>query len=75
MNDIDKVIQKIEELIPTAPSSWAEIISERMGKSTTMIRNYASGEKGLRTNGPIEVLRHLKAIIKERKEIIEKLTA
>ena len=75
MNDIDKVINKIEELIPEAPSAWAEIIAEKMGKSTAMIRNYARGEKGLRTDGPLEVLRHLKAIIKKRKEIIEKLIA
>jgi len=75
MSDIEKVIKKIQELIPQAPSKWADMIAERMGKSTSMVHMYARGEKGLRNGGAIEVLKHIKTIIQEEAEEIKKLIA
>lgn len=75
MSNIEKVIEKIQELIPSAPSKWAELVAEKMGKSKSMVREYARGDKGLRTGGPIEVLKHLKTIIREETERIDELTA
>lgn len=74
MNDIEKVINRIQELIPQAPSNWVKIVADRMGKSEASIRGYATGTKHPRSEKPIEVLKHLRAIIEERRLEIEKLT-
>ena len=72
---IQPVIDKIQELIPLAPSDWAEIIAAKIGKSVNSVREYARGSKGLRTDGPLLVLENMKILVAERENKIKKITA
>lgn len=74
-HQIQPVIDKIQELIPQAPSDWADTIAGLMGKSVSSVRQYATGIKGIRSDKPLLVLEHLKNIVAERQKQIKKLTA
>ena len=69
---LQPVIEKIQELIPLAPSDWAEKVAILMGKSVSSVRQYATGAKGIRKDSPLIVYRYLKAIVAEREKEIKK---
>lgn len=72
---IAPVIKKIDELKPSAPSNWADLVAAEMGCSVSSVREYARGIKGARNGKTIEVLEHLIEIVEQEKKRIEKLTA
>jgi len=73
MNIQNKVIEKIKELIPQAPSNWAATIGEQMGKTPDSVYKYARGHRGRRLGYTAEVLIQLQKIVETENERIENL--
>jgi imidazole glycerol phosphate synthase subunit HisF len=69
------LIEKIAELIKKAPHDWAERIAEKMGKGAGSVYLYSKCERGMRRGYPLEVLKHLTEMVKEKEKEIKKLTA
>jgi hypothetical protein len=74
-NSTDLVLEKIQKLLNNAPHDWADRIAAKMGKGTGSIYAYSKGERGVRRGYPVEVLRHLTEMVKEKEKEIKKLTA
>jgi hypothetical protein len=72
--DLKILVAAMNELKKQAPRNWAQIISKRMGKSPSMIREYSRGINGTSTEGPFLVLKHMKELVEERKQMIKNLT-
>ena len=76
MKDQDKeVIEKIKELIPSAPAYWAKAIAGKMKKSDDSVYAYVRGDKGIRQGHHKEVLRLIKIMVEEEKQRTENLLA
>jgi len=75
IKNIQPVIDRINENKRSTllPRNWVKIISERIGKSETIVREWAKGSKNVPA-GPQLVLKHQNQIIQEQKEQIQKLT-
>lgn len=76
MSFIQPIIEKIQEIVPTLPPDWAEIISQRMGVSREVVWAYANGRRGKRNYRKLQdILRQMKTLQQEIKKEIEKETA
>ena len=68
MNDNEKIIQQISELIPLAPDYWVDIVAAKMGKKRGSIYYYARGLRGVRQGAHKEVLRFLIELVDKEKK-------
>lgn len=74
MSVIESVTEKMKEIIPNLPQNWADQIALRMGIRPDVVRNYASGRRGVRNkNKSLEILQNMLDLHKEFKIEIEKL--
>lgn len=73
MTTKDPVLVRIQELIPLAPSNWAEIAAREMGKSTNSIYAYSTGRRGMKKGYHKEVLRIINRLVEEEQAEIKKL--
>ena len=71
----ERIVQKINSLKDQVPNDWAEQISKQIGKSPTLVRYYARGERGENKGYPLIVLQHLIIIHEEHMNQVEKFTA
>jgi hypothetical protein len=69
------LVEKMAELIKKAPHDWAEKIAANMGKCAGSVYAYSKCERGVRKGYPVEVLKQLTEIVKEKEKEIKKLTA
>jgi hypothetical protein len=69
----EEIIEKIKELIPQAPSYWADSIAGKMNKSTDSVYAYARGDRGIRAGYHKEVLRLLKELVAEENKRTKEL--
>lgn len=69
----DKIIDKIQELIPLAPEDWVKQIADLMGCSEGSVYAYVRGDRGSRTGNHKTVLLHLKTLVDKEQKKIKKL--
>jgi len=71
-----QIIKKIQEIIPTLPPGWAEIVAQRMEIRREVVWAYANGNRGKRNYEKLkEILRQMKTLQTEFQKEIEKETA
>lgn len=63
---MEKLLDKIEELISLCPSNWATLASEKTGKAISTVRKIRTGDLGKQNNClQIELIGALKDIAEE----------
>jgi len=69
----NEILERIQELIPEAPTFWKSSIAAKMGKSEESVTKYVSGGRGIRAGYHKEVLRLLKELVAQENERTKKL--